>query len=176
MITTGLQYFLCLQLFLNSSQVLDNSPTFSWLQSEPNLKYGFLPEKPFSIKSRTQVFLSSTFDDTKNEQDYLLVNAFPFLREEICRPLALDFDIVTMRYFFFFSSSPRPAFIQLYMQQIFMNLQLYIQQLPILLFTYTIGSKSFFGGFFLLVFPTFIQQERLLFRYFLASFRYFFGK
>ena len=45
-----------------------------------------------------QVFLSSTFEDTKNEQDHMLVNVFPFVREDICRPLGLDFDVVTMRW------------------------------------------------------------------------------
>ena len=50
------------------------------------------------IKSRLQLFLSSTFEDTKFEQDFMLQYVFPFLREEICRPLGLDFDIVTMRW------------------------------------------------------------------------------
>ena len=70
----------------------------SWLDREPQLKNGYLPEKKLEVKTRTQVFLSSTFEDTKNEQDHMLLEVFPFLREEICRPLGLDFDIVTMRW------------------------------------------------------------------------------
>ena len=78
--------------------MLDTSPPISWLESEPGLKFGYLPTKPLEVKTRSQVFLSSTFEDTKNEQDDMLVNVFPFMREDICRPLGLDFDVVTMRW------------------------------------------------------------------------------
>ena len=78
--------------------MLDTSPPFSWLESEPGLKSGYLPKKALEVKSRSQIFLSSTFEDTKYEQDDMLVNVFPFMREEICRPLGLDFDVVTMRW------------------------------------------------------------------------------
>eukprot|EP01038_Epipyxis_sp_PR26KG_P004550 gene4550-6422_t len=47
--------------------------------------------------SRVLVFISSTFDDTKFEQDYLLENAYPFL-DYFCRKLRLQFDVVSMRW------------------------------------------------------------------------------
>jgi len=43
------------------------------------------------------IFLSSTFEDTKFEQDFMLAEIFPFLRE-ICLELGLDFDVVSMRW------------------------------------------------------------------------------
>eukprot|EP01041_Mallomonas_annulata_P007076 gene7076-14390_t len=43
------------------------------------------------------IFISSTFEDTKHEQDALLTRAFPFLRG-FCNVLGLEFDVVSMRW------------------------------------------------------------------------------
>lgn len=50
-----------------------------------------------SPKTRVIQFISSTFEDTKFEQDYLLSEIFPFLTE-FCRLLHLEFNIVSMRW------------------------------------------------------------------------------
>lgn len=42
-------------------------------------------------------FISSTFEDTQFEQDYMLTQCFPFLRQ-FCGVLDLDFDVVSMRW------------------------------------------------------------------------------
>jgi hypothetical protein len=42
-------------------------------------------------------FISSTFEDTQFEQDYLLTQCFPFLKE-FCDELLLDFNVVSMRW------------------------------------------------------------------------------
>lgn len=42
-------------------------------------------------------FISSTFEDTQFEQDFMLLHCFPFLRQ-YCDQLGLDFDIVSMRW------------------------------------------------------------------------------
>ena len=48
-------------------------------------------------KGKVRVFMSSTFDDTKFEQDEVLNNAYSFLKK-FCQILTLDFDIVSMRW------------------------------------------------------------------------------
>ena len=75
---------------------MDSSSTTSLLDRE--LLKGRLTEFILEVLSRVQIFLSSTFEDTKFEQDFMLEHIFPFLREEVCRPLSLDFDVVTMRW------------------------------------------------------------------------------
>ena len=50
----------------------------------------------YAPKERVSLFISSTFDDTKFEQDVLL-GASPFLKS-FCRELGLDFGIVSMRW------------------------------------------------------------------------------
>ena len=58
---------------------------------------GWVFESKLSKNTERIVFVSSTFDDTKFEQDFLLKNVFPFLEEQLKR-LGLSFSIVTMRW------------------------------------------------------------------------------
>lgn len=48
-------------------------------------------------KNRVVVFVSSTFEDTKFENDYLLRHVFPFLKR-YCAVLQMDFNAISMRW------------------------------------------------------------------------------
>ena len=64
---------------------------YSGTLSVPGLNEEDLP------KIKVNVFISSTFDDTKFEQDVLLKMVYPRLRD-FCRSLGLGFDVVSMRW------------------------------------------------------------------------------
>lgn len=49
------------------------------------------------LSSKIMYFMSSTFDDTKFEQDFLLEHVFPFLKI-CCKILHFDFNVVSMRW------------------------------------------------------------------------------
>ena len=51
----------------------------------------------FLPKRKVTQFISSTFEDTQFEQDYMLKEYFPFMKQ-FCDVLGLDFDVVTMRW------------------------------------------------------------------------------
>ena len=63
----------------------------------PSMLRGRLTSSEVEIFEKLVIFLSSTFEDTKFEQDFLLAEIFPFLRK-ICLLLDIDFDIVSMRW------------------------------------------------------------------------------
>ena len=82
-------------LLVELKDVLANCRTIMLIDGA--ILHGRLLKEMLMFKDRLQIFISSTFDDTKNEQDFILENVFPFLRE-ICRALDLEFDVVTMRW------------------------------------------------------------------------------
>ena len=47
--------------------------------------------------SKVTYFISSTFEDTKFEQDFLLENVFSFINK-LCKLMSYDFNIVSMRW------------------------------------------------------------------------------
>ena len=67
------------------------------IASEREILCGKISDSEISASSRVVLFISSTFEDTKFEQDYLLLEVFPFL-EDFCRQLHLSFSVVTMRW------------------------------------------------------------------------------
>ena len=66
--------------------------------SDVGILKGDIQELSISEKETVLLFISSTFVDTKFEQDHLLENIFPFLKTNVCGLLNLNFNIVSMRW------------------------------------------------------------------------------
>ena len=77
--------------------VLERCQVSRLFDSHPEMLKGRLTVSKVERFEKLVIFISSTFDDMKFEQDYLLSEIFPFLRK-ICLLLDVDFDIVSMRW------------------------------------------------------------------------------
>ena len=80
------------------TEALQKSTHFQQLEIfPPHVLTGGILSWLLSTNSEKTVFISSTFDDTKHEQDELLKKVFPFIVEQAKR-LGMQFNVVTMRF------------------------------------------------------------------------------
>jgi hypothetical protein len=78
--------------------LLERQRDTTTVRTNLSIRCGGLQQQVLTVYQKLQMFLSSTFDDTKCEQDFMLEHLFPFLRDEICSSLSLEFDVVSMRW------------------------------------------------------------------------------
>ena len=78
--------------------LLERQRDVTTVLTNSSIRSGRLQQQVLTFYQKLQLFLSSTFDDTKCEQDFMLEHLFPFLRDEVCQSLSLEFDVVTMRW------------------------------------------------------------------------------